>query len=242
MQRIVGEQHCIGTLARQGAKRAFEIADAARFNGLIMWAAGTTGPVAPPGTYSVRLTAGEESQSFPFKVRKDPRSGATDADLQEQFKLLIAIRDKTTEANNAIRLARNMRWNVSDRAGKLSAQQQSEFKTIADGMMKDVTSNEESVYQTKNQSSQDPLNYPIRLNNKIASLAGVVGNGEYKPTKQAYDVYSELVGKLDAQVKAMNKVLDDRLPQLNAILRAAGLAELKKSFEEIKPQRPNVAM
>lgn len=216
--------------------------DAVRFENLIMWAAGTTGPVAPPGTYSVRLTAGAASETQTFRVRKDPRSEATDADLREQFRLLIAIRDKTSEANNTVRLARNMRWNVGDRTGKLTGTQQAEFKRIADEMMTAVSGNEGEIYQVKNQSSQDPLNYPIKLNNKIAALAGTVGTGEYRPTKQAVDVFNELSGKLDAQVKALNKAMDDRLPQLNAILRAAGLPELEKSTEEIKPQRPRVAM
>ncbi|MBL8959562.1 MAG: hypothetical protein JNJ98_06910, partial [Gemmatimonadetes bacterium] len=216
--------------------------DAERFDGMIMWAAGTTGPIAPPGTYSVRLTAGGVSETQTFRLRKDPRSEATDADLQEQFRLLIAIRDKTTEANNAVRLARNMRFNVGDRTGKLSAAQQAEFKAIADAMMSAVSQNEGEVYQVKNQSSQDPLNYPIKLNNKIAALAGTVSSGEYRPTKQSREVFADLAGKLDLQVKAMNKVMDDNLPKLNAILRAAGLPELKKSFEEIKPAKPAVAM
>ncbi len=216
--------------------------DAERFQGLIMWAAGTTGPVAPPGAYSVRLSAGGNTESQTFRLRKDPRSEATDADLQEQFRLLIAIRDKTTEANNAVRLARNLRFNVDDRTGKLSAQQQAEFKAIADRMMSAVGENENQVYQTKNQSFQDPLNYPIKLNNKIAALAGTVESGEYRPTKQSREVFNDLAGRLDAQTRAMNKVIDDNLPRLNAILKAAGLPELRKSFEEIKPQKPAVAM
>ncbi len=216
--------------------------DAERFQGLIMWAAGTTGPLAPPGTFSVRLTAGGTAETQTFRLRKDPRAEATDADLQEQFRLLMAIRDKTTEANNAVRLARNMRFNVDDRTGKLTAQQQAEFKAIADRMMSAVAENENEVYQTKNQSSQDPLNYPIKLNNKIAALAGTVSSGEYRPTKQSREVFTELVTKLDAQTRAMNKVMDDNLPKLNAILKAAGLPELRKSFEEIKPAKPAVAM
>jgi photosystem II stability/assembly factor-like uncharacterized protein len=216
--------------------------DAERFDGIIMWAAGTTGPIAPPGTYSVRMTAGGVTETQPFRLRKDPRSEATDADLQEQFRLLIAIRDRTTEANNAVRLARNMRYNVGDRTGKLSAAQQAEFKAIADAMMTAVGQNEGEVYQVKNQSSQDPLNYPIKLNNKIAALAGTVSSGEYRPTKQSREVFTDLAGKLDLQVKAMNKAMDDNLPKLNAILRAAGLPELRKSFEEIKPAKPPVAM
>ncbi len=214
--------------------------DAVSFDNLIMWAASTTGPVAPPGTYAVKLTVNGESQSQRFLVRKDPRGTATDADLQEQFRLLIAIRDKTTEANNAVRMVRNMRWNVNDRTGKLPGDKLGEFKSIADGMMKELTAGEQEVYQTRNESNQDPLNFPIKLNNEIAGVASYVGHGEYRPTKQAYAVFEELKVELDKQLKAIKSSMDSNLPRLNAILRAAGLEELKPSTEEIKPNKPNV--
>jgi photosystem II stability/assembly factor-like uncharacterized protein len=216
--------------------------DAVSFENLIMWAAGTTGPVAPPGVYSVRLTVNGEAQTQTFRVRKDPRSTSTDADIAEQFRLLIAIRDKTTEANNAVRMVRNMRWNVGDRTGKLTGAQQAEFKSLADGMMGELTKAEQEAYQTKNESNQDPLNFPIRLNNEIAGVASYVGQGEYRPTKQAYEVFNLLSRELDVQLKAIKQSMDGNLPKLNAILRAAGLQELKPSTEEIKPQRGNVAM
>ncbi len=214
--------------------------DAVSFDNLIMWAASTTGPVAPPGTYAVRLTVNGESQTQRFLVKKDPRGTATDADLQEQFRLLIAIRDKVTEANNAVRTVRNMRWNVNDRTGKLTGAPAGEFKSIADGMMKEITAGEQEVYQTRNESNQDPLNFPIKLNNEIAGVATYVGQGEYRPTKQAYQVFEELKVELDKQLKAIKSSMDRDLPKLNAILRAAGLEELKPSTEEIRPQRPNV--
>ncbi len=214
--------------------------DAVSFDNLIMWAASTTGPVAPPGTYAVKLTVNGESQSQRFLVKKDPRGTATDADLQEQFRLLIAIRDKTTEANNAVRMVRNMRWNVNDRTGKLPGDKLGEFRTIADGMMKELTSGEQEVYQTRNESNQDPLNFPIKLNNEIAGVATYVGQGEYRPTKQAYAVFEELKVELDKQLKAIKSSMDTNLTRLNAILRAAGLEELKPSTEEIKPNKPNV--
>jgi photosystem II stability/assembly factor-like uncharacterized protein len=216
--------------------------DAVTFENLIMWAANTTGPVAPPGTYSVRLTAGGETQMQTFRVRKDPRSTSTDADIMEQFRLLIAIRDKTTEANNAVRMVRNMRWNVGDRTGKLSGAQQQEFKTLADGMMGELTKAEQEAYQTRNESNQDPLNFPIKLNNEIAGVASYVGQGEYRPTKQAVEVFNMLSKELDVHLDAIKRSLDTNLPRLNAILRAAGLQELRPSTEEIKPQRGNVAM
>ncbi|MBV6521999.1 MAG: hypothetical protein MNPFHGCM_02143 [Gemmatimonadaceae bacterium] len=217
--------------------------DAVRFQNMIMWAGTVEGPVAPPGTYSVRMTVnGGEPQTQVLRVKKDPRSEATDADLQAQFKLLIAIRDKVTEANNAVRTVRNMRYQVGDRTGKLTGSQKQEFEQIAGQMMTGLTGAEEEIYQTKNQSSQDPLNFPIRLNNQIAALTGTVSSGDYRPTKQALEAFGLLSKELDVQLAAAKKSMDDNLARLNAILRAAGLDELKPSTDEIKPQKPDVAM
>jgi hypothetical protein len=216
--------------------------DAERFSNLIMWAAGTQGPVAPPGTYSVRMTAGDDVQTYPLRVRKDPRSTATDAELQEQFQLLVAIRDKVSEANLGVRTVRNMRYQVGDRTDRLNPQQRAEFTRLADVMMDSLTYRENEVYQTRNQSGQDPLNYPIRLNNKIAALSGVVGAGEYKPTTQSREAFTRLSRQLDAELAALKQTMDTSLPALNAILRAAGLPELKPSTDEPPPRRGPIAM
>jgi len=216
--------------------------DAVSFDKLIMWSASTAGPVAPPGTYAVRLTAGGESQTQRFTVKKDPRGTATDADLLAQFNLLIAIRDKVTEANNAVRTVRNMRWQVADRTPKLTGAPAEEFKKLAGEMVSEISKGEQEVYQVRNESNQDPLNYPIKLNNEIAAVASYVSQGEYRPTKQAYQVFDELKVELEAQLKAIKGAMDKSLPRLNEILRAAGLQELKPSTEEIKENKPNVAM
>jgi hypothetical protein len=216
--------------------------DAVGFSNLIMWAAGITGPVAPPGTYSVRMAVVGETQTHPIRVLKDPRSTATDADLQEQFRLLIQIRDKVSEANNAVRTVRNMRWQVDDRTGRLTAAQREQFQRLAGVMMDSLTYRENEVYQTRNQSGQDPLNYPIRLNNKVAALSGVVSRGEYRPTRQARDAFARLSGELDEELTALKGTLDSSLPALNAILRAAGLPELRPSTDEPPPRRPAIAM
>jgi photosystem II stability/assembly factor-like uncharacterized protein len=216
--------------------------DAARFDGMIMWAGSVTGPMAPPGTYNVRMTAGSTVQTYPFRIKKDPRSDASDADLLAQFRLLLSIRDRTTDANMGVRTVRNMRWQVADRAPKLTGQPSIEFQSLANEMIAELTGAEQEVYQTKNQSSQDPLNYPIKLNNQIAALSGTVGSGEYRPTVQAQQAFTMLSDKLGVQLGAIRKSLDTRLPRLNAILKAAGLPELTPSTEEIKPNRPRIAM
>ncbi len=109
-------------------------------------------------------------------------------------------------------------------------------------MVGKITQNEKAVYQTRNESGQDPLNFPIRLNNEIAGVASFVGQGEYRPTKQAYEVFEALSRELEAELKGLKEAMDADLPKLNAILRAAGLQELKPSTEEPKRNRPNVAM
>ena len=197
--------------------------DAVRFSNLIMWAAGTAGPIAPPGTYSVRMRVGTETQTHPIRVRKDPRSTATDADLQAQFRLLIAIRDKVSEANNGVRTVRNMRWQVEDRTGRLSAAQRAEFVRLSGTMMDSVTYRENEVYQTRNQSGQDPLNYPIRLNNKIAALAGGVASADARPTDQSRVVFDELSAALQRELDRVAAVLRDRIPAFNAAVRGLDL-------------------
>lgn len=217
--------------------------DAVRFQNMIMWAGTVEGPIAPPGTYRVRMKVNDgNAQTQTFAVKKDPRSDATQADIDAQFKLLIAIRDKVSEANNAIRTVRNMRYQVGDRTGKLTGGAKQQFEQLAGQMMGELKGSEEEIYQTKNQSSQDPLNFPIRLNNQIAALTGVVGSGDYRPTSQSLSAFGDLSKELDVQLKAARESLADNLPKLNAILKAAGLEELKPSTDEIKPQKPNVAM
>ena len=82
-----------------------------------------------------------------------------------------------------------------------------------------LTTIEEALYQTKNQSSQDPLNYPIRLNNKLAALGGSVGGSDNVPTEQAYQVYDDLAGRIDAELKKLDEVLQADVPAFNKAVK-----------------------
>ena len=220
--------------------------DAVRFDNMIMWAGNTNGPIAPPGTYSVRMTVDGEAQPHTqtFVVRKDPRSEATIADLQEQFRFLTQIRDRVSDANNAVRTVRNVRAQVADRTKLIAGKAQAaEFQQASSALMTELTAPEEAIYQTKNQSNQDPLNFPIKLNNKIAALTGVVSSTEAKPTKQSYEVFNRLSGSLEVELKKVKKSLDESLPKVNALLRAAGLPIIVPGTAEPRdPARPAVVM
>lgn len=205
--------------------------DATRFDGMIFWAGNVTGPLALPGTYTVKMTANGETQSRTFTVKADPRWKVSNEDLVAQFNFLIQIRDKVSEANEAVITARDLKAQVDDRLKQ--APQLGEQGKALNGKVTEV---EGEIYQIKNQSSQDPLNFPIKLNNKIAGLLGMVGSSPGRPPAQAVQVYNELNGKLQVQNKRMEKVYTDDLKAFNEQLKKLGLPEVTP-----KKKAPKVA-
>jgi photosystem II stability/assembly factor-like uncharacterized protein len=191
--------------------------DASRFKGMILWGGVTRGPVLPPGVYQVRLTAAGQSLTQPLEVRKDPRLATTDDDYRKQYDLLVKIRDKVTETHDAISRIRETRDQVKGVAERGKGNKA--IADAADALDKKITAVEEALYQTKNQSSQDPLNFPIRLNNKLAALAGVVGGGDAAPTDQSYVVYEDLTAKIDAELARLRQVMNTDVPAFNALVR-----------------------
>ncbi|HEX8138366.1 MAG TPA: hypothetical protein VF544_12310 [Pyrinomonadaceae bacterium] len=198
-------------------------ADAARFPGLILWAGETRGPVALPGSYQVRLTVGGKTMTQSFEVRKDPRVQTSPADFAKQFDLLMKIRDKLTETHNAIARIREVRQQTDDLVKRLRDQtgggENSRIIEAARALNTKLRAVEEELYQTKNQSSQDPLNFPIRLNNKLAALAGVVASADAAPTDPSYVVYEEQVGLINAQLRRLEQIMTTDLAAFNRLAR-----------------------
>jgi hypothetical protein len=86
-----------------------------------------------------------------------------------------------------------------------------------------MTAIEERLYQTKNKSEQDPLNFPIRLNDKLAGVYQAASLGDNRPTVAQLAVRDELVGKIDAELAALRKLRAEELPAINQAARAAEL-------------------
>ena len=189
--------------------------DAEGFDGLIMWAAGLTGPKAYPGSYSVRLKVGDSVLEEQFKILKDPRSSSTNEDLKEQFDFLISVRDKVTEIHKSIVQIRSTKDQLKNLKEKLSDDHIEINKSI-DSILERISKIEENLYQTKNRSGQDPLNFPIRLNNKLAHLSSVASRGNFKPTDQMYGVRDELIEKINAQLLEWENIKSSELDKLNA--------------------------
>jgi len=208
--------------------------DAVRFPGMILWAGETRGPRIVPGNYQVKLTVDGASMVENFEVKPNPRLSASPADYPKQLELGLKIRDKLTETHNAIIQIRDVRKQVEDLLKRVK--DQSNFKVINDAataLNKNLAEIEETLYQTKNQSSQDPLNFPIRLNNKLAALGGVVTRGDAAPTDQSYTVYDELVVQIDAQLQRLSRVMSTDVPAFNQLVKEQNIPAVV-----IKPPRP----
>jgi hypothetical protein len=187
---------------------------------MVLWGATTTGPAAPPGTYQVRLTVDGKSQTQPLVVKRHPLRSATDADLKEQFDLAIQIRDKVSEANNAVILIRSVKQQVKERLDKST---DARLADAAGKLGAGLSAVEEAIYQVRNQSSQDPLNYPIRINNRIASLLRAVTTGDGRPIANAYPIFKDLTAELKVQTDKLQQVLSTDLAGFNAEIKRVGL-------------------
>ncbi len=198
---------------------------ATTFDGMIIWSARPQrGPLAPIGKYQVRLKHGDQTLSTDFEIEMNPNlQGITAEHLQEQFDLAIAIRDKTTEANEAVIQIRKIR-------SQTTAYQDTEdsgLQNALSSMLAKLKAIEEDLYQVQNQSPQDPLNFPIKLNNRLASLRRSIENGQARPTDAAYVVFDELKKELTGHLTKLESVLSNDLTQVNAQLKSKGLKEIK---------------
>ncbi len=199
-------------------------ADAEKFDGMILWGGGVNGPLALPGQYKATLKYDKDSLTVPFKILKDPRTSSSIDDLKDQFDFLISVRDKLTDTHKAIKQIRNIRKQIKDVGERIKEQKNvDELKKFVEVINKKITAVEEALYQTKNKSPQDPLNYPIRLNNKLASLGSSVANGDFRPTDQAMELKKELFEEIDIELIKLKDVVENDISKLNKLIDEANV-------------------
>ena len=94
---------------------------------------------------------------------------------------------------------------------------------MADTINRQLNSIEETIYQTKSKSSQDVLNYPIRLNDKLAGVFNVARSGNTAPSKQVKEVYNELAKQIDVQLAKLETIRQKDIPAFNELIRQKAL-------------------
>ena len=185
-----------------------------------LWGGDTDGPEALPGKYEVRLTVLGKTYTAPLEIKADPRLHVTQEDLTKQFDLLIKIRDKVTQTDDAIIQIRDLRGQIKAIDTRLKNDPRE--KAIADAgkaLDKKMTEIEEALIQVKAKSDEDVLNFPVRLNNHLVALGGVVGSADSAPTRQSYEVFDLVSKQVDEQLTKWQSIVSTDLVSYNNLMK-----------------------
>ncbi len=199
------------------------------FENLIMWSGGLGGPKAPPGEYRARLIVGNDSFDQEFKILPDPRKRMSQEDYIRRFQAALQVNKLLSRTNKTIREIREVKSQVNDWKSKLDTAENKELMDFSSTMLKDLSAIENSLYQTKNQSPQDPLNFPIRLNDKLAGVGGNISYNDGPPTRQSLAVFQELSDEIEEQIASWDKIKEERVPEFNQKIRSAKIKAIKIS-------------
>lgn len=195
---------------------------AKKFDGMILWWGSLNGPTAKTGDYKVVLNINGKTQEQPFKIVQSPVSEGSLSDIDKQFDFIKSVNDKVSEAHQAIIDIRSMKVQVKSYTDKISDK---DIKFYAEKMDSIASEVEKNLYQTKNKSGQDPLNFPIRLTNKLSHLNSLMNMGinDFPPTVSMYQVRDELTGMIDSELKKWVEVKSIMLAELNKMIKQKAL-------------------
>jgi hypothetical protein len=205
------------------------------FDGMILWSARPDlGPLAPPGLYRARVTAAGATETVEIRVDLDPRlTSVTVADVRDQFELAMKINDATSLAHGTVKRIRDIRRQVMEAERKAK-----DRRVSADvaALMAKLSAVEEELYQTKNRSGQDPLNFPIKLGNKLASLRRSLETGDGAPSPGAREVFGLQKTRLDSILARYETAIRVDLAALNKRLAAKKLGEVQVALPPKTPR------
>lgn len=202
------------------------------FPGMILWGAGTNGPAVPSGHYTVRLIVDGKTLDAPLVVKRNPLlPEVTDADLHKQYAFGRQVRDKATVANNAVIAIRRVKAQLAQRLTK--AANDAALVSTGATLKTNASAVEETVYQVRNQSGQDPLNFPIKVNNRIANLLSMSERGDGPPNNSMPEIFGILTKELKGYTDKLDVVWKTDLVAVNKELARLKLPPLDPSCTKV---------
>lgn len=200
----------------------FRLDDPVKVPGAVAWPPHPHGPRVPPGQYTAELRLGDQTLRTEFEIRADPRVGTTQPGYDEQFALLVRINDALSAAHTAVNDIRAIRAQVNRamKQAKEADQSSDALEKSSTGLLDALRAVEEEIIQTRSKSPQDPLNFPIKINDRIGALAYTV-DGDYPPTEQASAVFESLRTRLDAQLDRLAQIKAEVVPEFNRLMERA---------------------
>ena len=205
---------------------------AEKVNGLILWHGTVPGPKAAPGEYFYKIRSGKDSVAGQFTIKANPVYKLSQQDYEDQFNFLLSVRDKFSEIQKAIANIGLLRKQVNDFVALQGKAIPQPIKQLADSINKQMTKVEEALHQTKAKSSQDVLNFPIRLDDKISGLYDFASSGNAAPAKQVKDAFVILSGEADVQLNTLKRIMTTDVALLNQKIREQALPVIGLKVEK----------
>jgi hypothetical protein len=200
-------------------------AGATRVLGNKMTGVADVGPLVVPGSYEVRLVVGEtdeaRARSQRFEVVNDPRVEVTPDALEAQLDALLAIRDKISEAHQAIIDMRSITSQLDVWTGRSDLP--AGPRAAAESLREALAAVESGLIKPGKHEDMFGGQEPARLNQKLSSVISVIGSADAQPTKQALELSAKYTGEIDEHLERFSRILDDDLADFNATMATAGL-------------------
>ncbi|MDC0477401.1 glycosyl hydrolase [Flavobacteriaceae bacterium] len=190
---------------------------ASDFDGMVLWWASLNGPKAVPGDYFVELNVNGVVQQKPFKINIDPRSESSIKSMQEQFDFINSINKTMDKAHKSIKTIRSIKSQLLKFTSTYNQDDLSMLKEKATALSDDLSKIEKALYQTQNRSGQDPLNFPIRLTNKLGHLNSLVSMGDFPPTEQDIAVKEYLTDQINTNLEIFDKLMIEEVKSFNEL-------------------------
>ena len=164
------------------------------------------GPIAPPGQYTVEMQAGDFTARQSFEVLPDPRLETTREEFEELNEFLLAVRDEITSTHETVFEIRSLRDRLEVRieGGELG----DNARTEGERVVQQLLIIEEKLIQFRAKATQDLINYPVRLNDKLSTLFTLVEYSDSPPAAQDYELFDDLKVRIQEVVEELDELVD----------------------------------
>ena len=197
---------------------------AEKFDGMILWWASLEAPRAVPGVYKVVLSIDGEVYKKEFNILANPNSESDTIGMQKQFDFITAINFTINNAHKSIKKIRAIdRQLLAFQNQYKDDNRVAELNKKAKQLSEEFSKIEKALYQTQNKSGQDPLNFPIKLTNKLGHLNSLVGMGDFPPTEQDIAVKDELTLKINLELEKFNILVSTKIKEFNTVFNSLNL-------------------
>ncbi|PHS67004.1 MAG: glycosyl hydrolase [Flavobacterium sp.] len=200
---------------------------AEKLDGMILWWASLNAPKAVPGVYKVVLSVDDESYTQDFTIIPNPNSESDLNGMQQQFDFITDINKTIDKAHTSIKNIRKINSQLASFQEQYKDDDRvKELVEKAKKLSEDFSEIEKALYQTQNKSGQDPLNFPIKLTNKLGHLNSLVGMGDFPPTEQDIAVKNVLTGQINSELDTFNTLVSEEIKAFNEAFNTLNLQYL----------------